>query len=539
LSERLVFIDHHDQLNIELAADEQTYNPHDSVAMHITVTDSTGAPVTGNFSLAVTDDTQVNQDTLTDENIITRLLLTGDLKGYIEEPGYYLQAKSSEALDNLLLTQGWVSYDWLEAKQHPAFAAEEEFTVKGQVQNVLDKVVKGTHVTLLSKKPMFLMDTLTDKEGRFTFRNFPAVDTPSFVLKAVNKRDKSFNVAIVMDDDKAPLFAALHGPAMQPWYVSSDTVLLNSAKNNRIRIEQKYLDPNSHMLKEVTITGKKIIKGSQNLNGPGEADLIIDEAELIKAGKRSWLDILQERISAFHMGDIRNFLQRFFVQNKWFSDVQATTTNSYYGPFRWFFVEDKPIAFIIDGLPFAHYIKGPDIGVPNINDITSYLQSHNAEDLKGIELMSDIKYGSDYFRRFLPTDWPERIPPWDWKSRVNSSDFSYIEITTRSGKGPVFDVGTSGMYLYKPLALSQPKQFYKPRYIVNDTAKHLPDTRSTINWEPNIVTDKNGQATISFFAADKPSTYSVIIEGIDMNGNLGYKISKVKIINNTADKKKL
>ncbi len=298
LNERPVFIDHNDNLHIELATDKQVYAPHDSVAVHIAVTDTTETAVAGNFSMAVTDDAQVKQDTLNSENIITRMLLTGDLKGFIEEPGYYLQTKNTQtwqALDNLLLTQGWVNYDWQADKEHPAFAAENEFEVKGQVQNGFNKTVKATHVTLLSKSPLLAKDTLTDSDGRFVFRNFPEIDTPAFVIKAVNRHDKSFNVGIVMDDDKPPLYAMAAGPAIQPWYLSSDTALLNTAKNNRTRIEQEYLAPNGHLLKEVKILAKKIVKGSQNLNGAGNADLVLDEKDMIKAGKKSWLDMFEEK----------------------------------------------------------------------------------------------------------------------------------------------------------------------------------------------------------------------------------------------------
>jgi hypothetical protein len=85
------------------------------------------------------------------------------------------------------------------------------------------------------------------------------------------------------------------------------------------------------------------------------------------------------------------------------------------------------------------------------------------------------------------------------------------------------------VYLYKPLAISTPKQFYKPKYAINDTTKHLPDLRSTIDWEPNIKTGINGEAKISFYTADKPSTYTITIEGADMNGNLGIKTAKVVV----------
>jgi len=533
LNERLVFIDHNDNLQIELAADKQIYAPHDSVAMHILVTDTAGTPIAGNFSMAVTDDAQVKQDTLNSENIITRMLLTGDLKGYIEEPGYYLQTKSTEAwqaLDNLLLTQGWVNYDWQADKEHPVFAAENEFEVKGQVQNGFNKSVKATRVTLLSKSPLFAKDTLTNNDGRFVFRNFPQIDTPAFVIKAVNRHDKSFNVGIVIDDVKPPLYAMAAGPAIQPWYLSSDTALLNTAKNNRTRIEQEYLAPNGHLLKEVTVKAQKIVKGSQNVNGPGNADLVLDETDMIKAGKKNWLDILQEKIKGFKTGNIKSYNTRFAIQHKSLADEESATgieIENLPRYFQWYFVEDKPVKFIIDGVPFGIYDKAV-LASPTFEDITNYLQSNNAEDIKGIELNSSTKYSNNYFRRYIP---------FDWQRSLSSYNFSFVEITTRSGRGPALKANTPGMFLYKPLALSWPKQFYKPRYTVNDTTKHLPDTRSTIDWEPNVITNKNGQAAISFYAADKPTVYTLIIEGSDGNGNIGYKMERITISKQKPDTK--
>jgi len=495
LNERLVYIDHNDNLHIELATDKQAYAPHDSIAVHVTVTDTTGTPIAGNFSMAVTDDAQAKPDTLNNENILTRMLLTSDLKGFVEGPGYYLQTKNSQAwqaLDNLLLTQGWVSYDW-PAQQNTVFAAENEFEVKGQVQNGFNKPLKATNVTLLSKLPLFAKDTLTNNDGHFVFRNFPEIDTPAFVIKAVNRHDKSFNVGIVMDDNKPPLFAMAAGPTIQPWYLSSDSAMFNTAKNNRTRIEQEYLAPNGHLLKEVKITAPKIVKGSQNVNGPGNADLVLDEGDVIKEGKKSWLDIFYEKI--------KNFRQ---------------------GPYQIYYIGDEPLILIVDGIRYRP--RGIHSFQEYVTAITYFLQSHNAEDIKGIEEMASSQYYGDYKRRY-----------------VNPKDptiYSFIEITTRSGRGPEMIENTPGMYVYRPLALSWPKQFYKPRYTVNDTTTHLPDTRSTIDWEPNIITNKNGQATISFYTADKPATYTVIVEGSDGNGNIGYKMEKIKVGKSPGNQKR-
>ena len=80
---------------------------------------------------------------------------------------------------------------------------------------------------------------------------------------------------------------------------------------------------------------------------------------------------------------------------------------------------------------------------------------------------------------------------------------------------------TAGVVSYKPMPFSLPKKFYSPRYGVKETQNTLPDLRSTIHWEPNIVTDENGKATVSFFSSDHPTKYTVIIEGSYMQGNVG------------------
>ncbi|MGZ3822016.1 MAG: hypothetical protein ACXVB6_15590, partial [Mucilaginibacter sp.] len=102
-----------------------------------------------------------------------------------------------------------------------------------------------------------------------------------------------------------------------------------------------------------------------------------------------------------------------------------------------------------------------------------------------------------------------------------------VEITTRSGKGPDIHY-TPGTYLYKPIPYSIPKQFYRPRYAVG-TATSNTDLRSTLHWGPNIITDKNGNASVSFYSSDQSGTYTVTLEGCDMNGNIGSKRQKIKV----------
>ena len=64
--------------------DKPNYHLRDSIALNIQVKDEEGRPVQGDFSLAVTDDSQVKPDSI-GGNILNNLLFTSDLKGNVEE----------------------------------------------------------------------------------------------------------------------------------------------------------------------------------------------------------------------------------------------------------------------------------------------------------------------------------------------------------------------------------------------------------------------------------------------------------------------
>lgn len=521
LNGRLVFIDHYDKLNMQVTSDKNGYNAKDSIALQLVVTDSNGRPVAGNFSMSVSDDAQVKKDMVNDENILSRFLLTSDLKGYIEEPGYYYPTNTNTgwlALDNLLLTQGWIGYNWQQVPDLPKinYEAELKFKVSGKVTNVFNKPVSKSNILLFSKNPSFFLDTTTNNLGRFIFTRLPASDTAVYMLQARNRNDKSFNVNLDVDETPPPVFIKPLFPAIHPWYVNSDTTLLSFTKSDALAIQLKYFSQVGHVLKEVKILAKKFIKDSQNLNGSGNADVVFDEKDLEKAGKKSILQLLQERVKDFREdvlimdGHSHHAIASDGALFSFITDGVSTDKNQ-----LWYFVKNKPIRFIIDGTPIYKVLS---MSLPAIKNINNYFTSHSAEDIKGIE----VNTSSKYCLKYIPMDAVD----------ISPADITFVEITTRSGHGPAIDY-TPGTYLYKPLPFSRPEQFYKPRYTVNDINNHLKDLRSTIAWEPDIVTDANGKAKLWFYSADKSTSYTMIMEGGDLNGNIGFFSKKIYQQGNT------
>jgi len=114
--------------------------------------------------------------------------------------------------------------------------------------------------------------------------------------------------------------------------------------------------------------------------------------------------------------------------------------------------------------------------------------------------------------------------------KVFRGQFISVVVKTRSGHG-LNAVPSYGTYAYRPLPMQLPKQFYSPKYNVKNIQ---PDLRSTIHWEPNLITGKNGNASLSFYAADQPGTYTVVVEGTDMQGHFGVTTGKISVAQNTA-----
>ncbi|MDB5117630.1 MAG: hypothetical protein JWQ79_3122 [Mucilaginibacter sp.] len=511
INDRICFINHKDNLKLEINTGGRSFTSRDSIPLQINVKDEKGNPVVGSFSLAVTDDKQIKNAGLYSENIFTRLLLSSEIKGYIEDPAFYFTDTNdaANALDVLLLTQGWIAYNWndvLNVSSHPVYAAEPEFMIKGKVSNLLNKPIANANITLLAlgKYKMF-KDTSTDAEGKFVFKKFPLMDSVAFVLQARKAKGRIINAGISVDENNSlPPVVLPAYPSIIPWYASSDSTMLNYVKisnNYHDELNTVKYGGGNHLLKTVDIKDKAIVKNSQNLNGAGNYDQAITQDEIEKAGKISLLELIEKRVAGFHEGYVHK-------------DNNLT-----------FIVKDKRTRFVIDGIDIDRFYESTS-GVPNEHyyyqkEILNYL---SAEDIIGIEVIYSSKYSTLYNSKNLTTEEQLAIS----RSGPSGSDIAYLEITTRSGNGP-FTKAATGIYVYKPATVSIAAQFYRPKYQVKTTSPGFTDLRSTIHWEPNIITNKSGQATTFFYAADPAATYTIILQGTNLNGKVGYTTQKITI----------
>ncbi len=483
LNERITFIWHDEMIRLYAIPHKTQYWQKDSVSLKIQSQYTNAMPAAGSFSMAVIDTAQV-KFTADNENMLSYMLLSADLEGTIEDPWFYIKNPYSEATEALMLTQGWVNYEW-KIPQPPAFEKEREFRITGEVTNAFNKPLAHVNVALFGKigsDGSFLMDTTTNTAGTFTFKQFPYFfkDSVGMVLRALNKRNKAFNVGIIINPKTYPPYTK-----GAPWYWQ-DNLLFDTASRSYIANQEflrQQIKKDGHFLEEVVIRAQRKIQGSKNLNEDGGSDQVITEKILEATPKENLLYVLSRQIPGFPT--IRG------------------------APFT---IGKSKVEIVIDGIDLGWFEMDP----------IDILQYYSAEDVKGIEVMKSLKYNLAYQSKFYDP------------MKVNFMDPPvFIEITTKTGEGP-FMKKTPGIYLYKPLVPVMAKQFYSPRYTDPDQENIFPDLRSTIYWNPNIFTDKKGEAGVSFYTSESKSSYLIILQGTDLNGRFGVLYDYISITNVSA-----
>ncbi len=134
LCERLVYKQPKQQLNISVTPDKAVYSAKTKVELQIDVPNQQAQLSDADLSLSV-----FRLDSLQSvgaSDIFNYLWLGSEIRGNIESPDFYLKDTSEttqEALDNLMLTQGWRRFQWDEVLQNkkPLFHFLPEY--EGQI----------------------------------------------------------------------------------------------------------------------------------------------------------------------------------------------------------------------------------------------------------------------------------------------------------------------------------------------------------------------------------------------------------------------
>ena len=290
LNERIAFIKSPDKMDLKLNTAKKIYKSREKVEVELAADDSNGEAVSGNFSVTVLKEDLVKIEDEHDHTIFSDILLSSDLKGYIETPNYYFGSASNadDALDNLMLTQGYRRFVWKDlVKDEPLaqmpFQVEHlSSVISGKVQSLGNKPSANSTVTLMSVATGIVRDTITDANGRFAFNNLILTDGIKFSVQARTDK-KSNKVEVVMDSlakqgrqkSKYPYgFNSSYTAQMTSYLKHSDMVYADVLEKRKLS--------EMHELKEVKIKALKAAPVQQvhNLNGPDKYDQLVKGEDL-------------------------------------------------------------------------------------------------------------------------------------------------------------------------------------------------------------------------------------------------------------------
>lgn len=474
IAERILFINNpSNNINLNIEPTTTSFNKKEKVELVLSSIIE-NEPVEGNFSVAVTNITPDNDN---ESNILTNLLLTSELKGFVEKPNYYFtnnNQKTREDLDNLLLTQGWRKINWtlITGDQYPEaiFKPQKGIKISGTITKN-NKSLPNSKVALINKSNGFsILEVLSDVNGKFTFEDLSFSDSTKFVLQARSEKD---NKDVLINLDKPTNELTNSNKNLPEIEININFTLkgyLDASNLNFEELTKKGLLSRTILLKEVEIEKEKktILPYSENLNGPGNADQIIDVTQLDLANS----------VGAYLQGRILNVEIRNGLALNGRNNNEPPPGKNF---------EDIAMTIVLDGMPMGKDYKLADLYPQNIASIEVLIS-------------------------------PPKLAIYG----PNGANGLLIVTSKRGSKADNSISTTPGITSFIANGYQKKRAFYSPKYDVKQDIR--PDLRTTVFWEPNLTTDEKGQAKISYNNTDKPGIYRVVIEGMDLFGNLARQI---------------
>ena len=286
LSERLIFVPDHKPNQWQVTTDKPTYGKREKISLQIAAKDHEGNPVEGTFSVSITDRKSIQPDSLAD-NILSNLLLTSDLKGYVEDPAFYFlnqDARTLRSIDYLMLTHGWRRHKIENVLRTPSMNftnyIEKGQTISGRIRGFFGGNVKKGPICVLAPKYNIVATTETDEKGEFIV-NTSFRDSTTFLVQA---RTKKGFAGVDIEIDTPPYPVPTH---KAPYFNGATTFMEDYLLNTR---DQYYMEGGMRVynLKEVTVTAKRERPSSKSIYTGGINTYTVEEDRLQGYGQTAF-----------------------------------------------------------------------------------------------------------------------------------------------------------------------------------------------------------------------------------------------------------
>ena len=502
--------------SIEVYADKDKYEPFEKVALTFNLKDGQGYPFRDRFCLSVRDTR--SQGNILADDLRTSLLLSSDLRGFIEDPSWYFDSESperDEALDLLMLVQGWERYDWQTMTGQKEFRErhriEENLTLNGWVMNSSGKKPMDSIEVVAALMPTdkTLSETYsykTDSSGYFGFDiGADFYDKARFSISAQPKRKRLIgpDARIVFDRSLSPAIRAFQPQELvftglisapgkkkkkKDATTQEDDPEMLISKDKGIVLPEVEIDEERMYIDYFTFTAYDVVK---------DVEVELDKGDYSTDLYGYLMDKGYNVFVETKPSEGGELLVELLINGFWpFFYVHDANTYKYSGVF-----EDDPLARLA--------IDSKDIKSILIYDRPMYVM----DILLQCPLFMDSPKYQDFIEGLLESGGGSAVTEamLERKILVDIQIKEPYELSTRK---EIFNINKR---LTTVDGYSRPYAFYSPEY-PNGPIPGDVDFRRTLYWNPNVVTDSTGTAQVEFYNNSYSTRFNISGAGITASG---------------------
>ena len=479
LAERLIFRFPENSLQTEVETDKPSdeLERREKATIRISLKDSSGTPVKGEFSISVTDSFLAPAEPYSN-NMKSYMHLTSELRGQIERAAWYFDESSTNrerAIDLLMMVHGWRYYDLpailsgdfgangKRAANRPWYQKEFTQSVSGRATSNFRNTKRAT-ISVLAPEISLAVSEKLNNTGNFIVSDLDFPDSTGFIISCTGKAgQKGYYLEL----------AKQTFPSLTYYQFLPNTRIKKDAASDDsyFRIFEQSGGYGSIMLKAATVNSSMKFSVKHNpspFNQNFERRQIKERAELDIYTGWSLFDYILGSFSGLMSGGTSEDGSRVMLSTR-----SSTITGE----------KEQPHVYI------------NRVRVEGTGDLDRYL-------VDDIENVAFLRGNEGFLYR----------------------TFSGVILVTL--RYSISDLARSPFAYFntifeKPLGWQKPSKFYSPDYSLEADKNAVSfDTRATLYWSPMIKTDENGQAVITYYSSDRKTRHNISVEGLTLEGEI-------------------
>lgn len=547
------------QPSLTISGVKSEYQPYEQASLQIecpTISSSGEAPT---LSLSVRD-AGAQDYTFDNGNILTEMLLSSEIKGFVPDAAYFFERDDEEhqvALDLLMMTQGWRRFDWHTMATPGAFTLSHPAEYTQVLSGIVHKYTGANKEDEIREKDLADHQQFMEADAQDLQSQWDAMDAAEGDQLEMSN-EEAFNQLL----ESTRNYQVREGQHRVTGDMAAARFYEDEGRlKHEVQVHAEFVQPGS---KEGVIGDAVTQKGRFRMQVPdfeGYCLLYLgasDTTQWRKGEKHMWVSMDEEEYPEFYVR-LSFPYPRFVKPYNYYHTQYAPTPEGVTQALD--FVPDggtvmntvtvrarrrglrafdatKP-AFVLDayeafnevvdaGLSVA-WFQGHDRFMTDI--ARTYIGDMNMERTYPMEARYNTKNSTFYHspsvlneynylynldKVYVYTDYSPR--------REGSTAFSQdnqptVTIDLRRPE----DQGKRVTYRDRRYVLqgfNVADDFYQPDYSQHPLPQGQQDYRRTLYWNPNLKLDDEGRATVTFFTGSRPTTIAVDANGQAADGTL-------------------